>query len=111
MRTDQIIKDYFRILEYHGNYQTFEDFYSEHKSEIYESIVSIFEKFKSSSKNVLTINLRATIGSVFWNSDLAFTRDQFFILKRDILPFFEEEEDYEICCRIMKIYDELVSTT
>jgi len=111
MGTDRILIGYFRILEYHGNYQTFDDFYFEHKSEIYESIVAVFEEFKISSKNVLTINLRSTIGGVFWNSDLSFTRDQFFILKRDILPFFEEEEDYEVCSRIMKIYNELVSST
>lgn len=107
---DRIKLGYFRILEYHGDYDSFEVFYNDNKSEIYESIVAIFESFKTSPKNVLTINIRTTINGMFWDTDISFTRDQYFVLKRDILPYFEEEEDYEICDRIMKVHNELVSS-
>lgn len=107
---ERIRLGYFETLEYHGNYDTFDDFYEEHKSGIYESIIRVFEEFKNTKKNFLTINLSATISGVSWNSDFNFMREQFFVLKRDILPYFEEEENYEMCNRIMKTYNELVTT-
>lgn len=102
--TERIKLGYFKVLEYHGNYESFNEFYNEHKSEIYETIVAIFECFNGSPKNILTINLNVNINGIFWDSDISFSRDQYFVLKRDILPYFEEEENYEMCNRIMKIY-------
>lgn len=102
------IDNYFKTLEYDGDYDSFESFYNENKSEIYESIVSMFEEFKTTPKNILTINMKSTINGIFWNSDISFDKSQFFILKRDILPYFEEVEEYEICNRILKTHNELV---
>lgn len=109
MTTKRTPIGYFRVLEYNGDYKSFEDFYDQHKSEIYESIVAVFEEFKTTSKKVLTINLSSTIGGMFWNSDFGFTKDQFFVLKRDVLPYFEEEENYEMCNRIMKIHNHMIT--
>jgi len=109
MATDRIPIGYFKVLEYANNYNSFDHFYSEHKAKIYETIVEVFEEFKTTTKAVLTVRLRTTIGGVLWDSEFGFTKDQYFILKRDILPFFEVEENYEMCSRIMKVYNEIVT--
>lgn len=104
-----IKENFFRKLEYTNKYDSFEDFYDEAKPEIYKSIVDVFVEFKNTDKKVITINLSAVIKGIKWDSDFSFTKDQYFVMKRDILPFFEENEDYEMCNMIMKLDKELVS--
>lgn len=106
---DRIKVGYFKVLEYKTEYNSYDEFYNDNKTEIYETIVSMFEKFNTSTKDILTMNITVTIDGIFWNSDVSFTRDQYFVLKRDILPYFEENEDYEMCERIMKIHKQSIT--
>ena len=107
--TKRIKLGYFKELNYTKKYDSFEEFYEENKPEIYKSVVEIFEEFKTSKNKTLTLGLGAIITGMNWSTDLTLHKDQWFILKRDVLPFFEENEDYEICNRIMKLYKELVN--
>jgi hypothetical protein len=45
-----------------------------------------------------------------WSNNLSFIPEHFFILKRDILPYFEEIEDYELCNRILKLHKEIIES-
>lgn len=100
---------FFRTLEYKENYNTFTDFYTVAKPEIYKTIIDLFEEMKNSNKEILTISLSAKIAGFDWDTHFSFMKDQYFIMKRDFLPYFEENEDYEMCKRIMTLDKELVS--
>lgn len=101
-------REYFRELVYTTNYGSFDEFYTENKSEIYRTIVDIFNEYKSTDKKVLTFSLSALITNIKWITEFSFTKDQFFVMKRDVLPYFEEMEDYEMCTKIMCLDKELL---
>lgn len=107
-KKERIKVGFFRELKYTKKYNSFEEFYSENKPEIYKTIVDVFEEFKNTEKKVITISLSALISGINWDTDFGFTKDQYFVMKRDILPYFEEHEDYEMCGRILKLDKELV---
>lgn len=107
-KKDRIKVGYFRELKYTKKYNSFEHFYSEAKPEIYKAIVDVFDEFNKTNKEYITISLSAAISTVNWDTEFTFTKDQYFVMKRDILPYFEENEDYEMCDRIMKLDKELV---
>jgi len=96
-------------LEYKTNYDSFTDFYDTNKSEIYNTIVEIFDEFRKTNKIVLSFSVESTIGGLLWSSDFTFSKDQAFVLKRDILPYFEQNEDYEACAKIIELSKELIS--
>jgi hypothetical protein len=98
---------YFKELFIEGRYKDFNDFYDENKPIIYKSIIEIFLEFKKTKKNTLTLNLSAKIKGMDWDTEFTFKRDETIVLKRDVLPYFEDIEDYESCAEIINLYKDL----
>ena len=42
-----------------------------------------------------------------WDTEFTFNRDETIVLKRDVLPYFEDIEDYESCSEILNLYKDL----
>jgi hypothetical protein len=97
----------FISLIYKQKYMTYDEFYDEHKTEIYKSILEIFKKFKTTRKKSLCLYLSAKIQSVDWDTEFHFHKDESIVLKRDLMPYFEKIEDYETCDEIKNLYKEL----
>ena len=96
-------------LKFRDDYDDYNSFYDEHREDIYKAIIYLFDVFKTSNRKVLSIKVTATIAGIFWTTELVFNKDQFYILNRDILPFFEENEKYDICSEIVKLSKELTT--
>lgn len=90
-----------------GKYEDFTDFYTINKKPIYENIMEVFQGFKGNKKRVLTLYIQAIIQGLEWDTELKFNRNDTLVLTRDVLPFFEQIEDYEKCSEVKKIYEEL----
>jgi len=90
-------------LDIEGKYIDFTDFYGVNKIIIYNNIINLFEDFKDKKKKLLVLELSANIQNIEWKTELEFSRKEIYILKRDILPFFEEIEDYETCEKVSKL--------
>ena len=90
-----------------GIYKDCKSFYEPNKEEIYKSIIEIFEEFKNTRKKSLVLRLSAKFKNADWNTEFEFHRSETFVLKRDILPYFEENEDYEICSQVLNLHKEL----
>ncbi len=90
-----------------GRYKQFDDFYDKNKEKIYRSIIDLFEDFKTSRKKVLNLYISARIQGLDWDTEFNFSKNQSFILTRDIMPFFEDIEDYETCDYIVKLHKDL----
>jgi hypothetical protein len=90
-------------LDIEGKYIDFTDFYGVNKIIIYNNIINLFEDFKDKKKKLLVLELSANIQNIEWKTELEFSRKEIHILKRDILPFFEEIEDYETCEKVHKL--------
>lgn len=96
-------------LVFKGKYSDFKDFYDENKESIYRSIIELFKKFETTTtrKKTLTLSVAAKISNLDWDTEFNFTKSESIILKRDIMPFFEEVEDYETCSEIISLHKNL----
>lgn len=107
MQTRKRKTEPFKKLEITGKYKDFGDFYDENKRLIYESIFDVFKEFKTTRKKTLTLFVSAKIQGLEWDTEFNFHKQEAVVLKRDLMPFFEEIEDYETCGEINNLYKEL----
>lgn len=94
-------------LKINGIYSEFSDFYNINKELIYQSIIDIFNEFKTTRKKTLKLYISSKIQGLDWDTEFNFTRQDIIVLTRDIMPYFEGVEDYETCDKILKLYKEL----
>jgi hypothetical protein len=99
----------FKKLNFDGRYNDFNDFYGENKTEIYKSIIEIFAEFKKTKKKSLNLQISAKIKGLDWDTEFNFKRDETIILTRDVMPYFENIEDYETCSEIFSLNKELTN--
>lgn len=100
----------FKKLKLSGKYNSFPQFYDQNKEMIYRTIVDVFEAFKTKKNANLLLVVSAKIEDIAWKTEFNFNRKESIILKRDIMPYFEEIEDYETCERIKNLHKELTLT-
>ena len=95
-------KPYIKInLE--SNYQDFPDFYSSNKNLIFKNIVKLFDGLTRTRKKELKLIVISIIDGFEWSSEFIFDKTRTDLLINDILPYFEENEEYEICAEIRDI--------
>jgi hypothetical protein len=95
----------FKTLKIRSNYIDFTEFYDVNKVKIYNEIIDVFKEFLNTKEIKLSLKIEATIKGLNWNSDFTFnvindTR----LLMSDILPYYIENEMYEKCSEIRKLY-------
>lgn len=107
---NKTIKKPFKSLVIESNYPDFHDFYNENKIHVYQAIVEVFKSFLNTKKKNLSLRIDAKIKGIDWNSDFNFNAQKdAIVLMRDIMPFFIENEMYEVCAEIRHIYIQLTS--
>jgi hypothetical protein len=99
----------FKSLVFEEKYKLYSDFYGKNKELIYQNIFEIFKEFKNTRKRILSLHISAKISHIDWDTELVFHKKESIVLKRDLIPFFEEIEDYETCHKINSLYNELTS--
>jgi hypothetical protein len=102
---DTIIKN----LIIKESYKDYGSFYNENKGVIYKSIVNLFNSLKRKDKQNVILVMSAKINGLQWETELKFNRKESFVLVRDILPYFEDNEDYEFCEEISNLYNKILS--
>jgi len=90
------------------DYNSFGDFYNVNKELIYLTLVNLFKSLKRKDKNNVILVLGAKINGLQWETELKFKRKESIVLVRDILPFFEGNEDYETCAEITDTYNKIL---
>lgn len=94
-------------LSIKGKYEGFNDFYNVNKVVIYKNILKLFTNFKKQDKDELILIISAKIKGLDWETELKFGRKETIVLVRDIMPYFEEIEDYETCGQICDLYKKI----
>lgn len=94
-------------LKIEENYLTFNHFLENNKYLIYTSIINIFKDLLTTNKNEITLNIEAKIDNLEWETDFIYTKNDKNTLIKDILPYFEMIEDYNVCVDIKKIVKKL----
>jgi hypothetical protein len=100
---------FFKKLIIKGKYNDFKDFYDENKETIYKSIIEVFQGFKNSRKKTLSLYISAKIKGLEWDTEFNFKKEESIILKRDLMPYFESNEDYETCSEIISLHKDLTN--
>jgi hypothetical protein len=95
------------LLSFDNDYSSYHEFAEDTRTDIYKSIYEIFNKLKESKDNELKLVISAKIEGLEWNTDLNFTKNDKIVIKRDLLPYFEKNEDYEMCMNLKNLYEEL----
>lgn len=99
----------FRECVFKGKYANFQSFYDENKEEIYRNIIEVYRGFTTTRRKILELHVSATIDGFEWDTDFNFYRYDLLPLKKDIMPFFEDIEDYEACSEIIALHKDLTS--
>jgi len=99
----------YKKLYIKGKYEDFNQFYGQNKENIYRKIIETFEGFIGNKKRVLSFYIQAIINGVEWDSEFIFKRTDTDALKDDLIPFFENKEDYETCQQIINLAEELTN--
>lgn len=99
----------FMTLEIKGTYEDFNDFYDENKESIYLAILELFHEFKTTRKKNLILFVSAKIKGLDWDTEFKFHKQESIVLTRDVLPYFEETENYEKCAEIKNLYEVLTN--
>jgi hypothetical protein len=99
----------FKELTFPIKYKSYSDFHTENKEEIYKTIIDLFKEFKVVKNKTLSFLISANIENIEWKTELSFNRDELFLLKKDVMPYFEEIEDYETCSEIISITKNLTN--
>lgn len=94
-------------LDINENYDGFVDFYDKNKDVIYRNLVTLFKGFTESDKKTRTLAVTATIQDIPWGTEFVMDKNNKETLVHDIIPYFEQIEDYEFCEEIMGIYKSL----
>ena len=89
------------------DYDDFKSFYDENIVLIYKSTVELFSLFKNNRVKKLRLSVDAKIDGLKWGTDFEYSRTDSIILVRDLLPYFENIEDFETCIEIRDIYNDL----
>ena len=97
----------FQEIIFNETYESFKDFYSNNNEIIYQGIIELFQEFINTKKKKLTLFVRGQINEIVWDTEFNFTREESYILTRDLLPYFENIEDFETCLLIKKTFESL----
>ena len=103
-------KEIFKTVRIKGSYDGFNEFYRKNREIILEGIIDVFNEFKKTDKKKLTflikVNLSIEDGETLWDSEFTFTRKDYPVLVKEVIPFYEEKENYEKCLEIMNLYND-----
>lgn len=97
----------FKEIIFNETYESFKDFYSNNNEIIYQGIIELFQEFINTKKKNLTLFVRGQINEIVWDTEFNFTREESYILTRDLLPYFENIEDFETCLLIKNTFESL----
>lgn len=94
-------------MRINGEYDNFTDYFEENKKEIYLNIIKTFEGFLNNRKKILTIYIYGIISLYSWESEIKINRSDIDFLIENLIPYFENIEDYETCGKVVELYNNL----
>ncbi len=103
MKSRRVVDIPYKTLKIEGNFQDFNSFYEKNKKIIYDSIYETFLGFLKKEEKKLILQVTTNIEDIPWETEFIFVEEDSIILKRDLMPFYEKTEDYEMCSKILEL--------
>lgn len=96
-------------LNIEETHDDFRKFYDNSKPVIFKTIIECFNILLTNPrKKKISLVVIGRISGYNWDTEFTFYKDDKQTLLRDVLPFFEQIEDYETCSEIINLHRELV---
>lgn len=100
--------DYTILFRIERDYSSFHQFYESEKHLIYEKILESYEKMISDNQKEKKLVIVATAKGKTFDTNFIINKDNAEALLGTLKPYFEENEEYEYCGRIIEIYQQLI---
>lgn len=97
----------FANCDVNADYNNFSDFLENNKEIIYTETVRLYREFLKTNETELKIVVKSTLNGRSWSTDLVYSKFNTELLVTDILDYFEQKEEYEVCAEIIKITKQL----
>lgn len=98
------------VLDISENYSTFGEFYFTNKLLIFKTLLNGYKKLSDNLDLTITIKIKARVEEINFETTFILTKDNDEVIERLMnmyLPYFEENEDYETCDEIKKMYKKI----
>lgn len=98
------------IVNIEGNYPNFDVFYHNNRFLIFEKLINGYRDLSNNLENIIKVNFKCTINNVNFNSTFVVDKNNDEIIERlnnVYIPFYEQNEQYEVCDEIRKIYKKI----
>jgi hypothetical protein len=86
-------------------YKNFKELYETNKGDIYQGVFDIYTELKNSRKRSLMLLVTSNMGSLEWETEFDFSKNEYEILMEQLIPYYEDIEDYEKCVEIKNLYE------
>ena len=116
MRLPRKKEEAFKTINIVGNYKDFNDFYSRNREIILDGVIEIYNEFLTTAsrklKLVVSANLKTPDSQTLthWDTTFIFNKKDVKVLIEDVMPFYEEIENYEKCAEILNLYNLLTKS-
>lgn len=102
-------KDSSIALVIENNYSNFQEFYKNEKRQIYNKIIDIYENTLKENIDCQKLIVIGKIDGCTFDTDFEINKDNQYLLTDVIIPYFEKNEEYEICKKILELHSELIN--
>lgn len=101
-------KQYDVILNIENEYDSFLEFYTDNKKNIFLNFIELFKQMNNiHNKNLFSLCINWKINDLVMSTDFTYDKTCIYMLNDIILPFFEDLEEYETCSDILNLYNQL----
>ena len=93
-------------LEIDGKYSSYGDFFKKNKPIIFKKIIELFKEIPNQQKERLVLSISTHIPYRF-TSFVDYGKSDKDILIHLFIPYFERNEEYELCSEILDLHNRL----
>jgi hypothetical protein len=97
------------VLNFSKIYETYFDFAEDTREEIYMSIYRLMDSLKNPKINESKLYISAKVDGINWDTDFTIKKGDSILITRDLIPFFEKREDYEMCKKLKELHRDLTT--
>lgn len=95
------------ILTFPKKYETYFEFAEDTREDIYLSIYRLMNTLNIQNIEEVKLVISAKVEGIDWNTDFTIKKEDSILITRDLIPFFEKKEDYEMCKKLKELHNSL----
>jgi len=95
------------VLKFPKIYETYFEFAEDTREDIYTSIYRLMHILNDSTISEVKLFISAKVEGINWDTDFTIKKEDSILITRDLIPYFEKRENYEMCVKLKELYQKL----